>query len=194
MWNSLSINQWTPTFCHSLGLINIRRLMAYRNVFRRLWWKHSFPQLRKLKRIKFENWRRNLGLNASQQLIPRKRKMCRRSSLLFSLTFHPSASPKELTSPCISLLTPLIHSFNSFPADSLVSKLTRQQFARLLREHWLGREGTCGLHHRRRRNGDPLFVILQLPMAFPGAQWSGKLRQAACGQEHGFVLCYCIGP
>lgn len=61
--------------------------------------------------------------------------MCGRSSLLFSQTSHPSAGPKELTNPHISLFTPLIHSFNSFPADSLVSKLTRQQLAIRLQKH-----------------------------------------------------------
>lgn len=115
--------------------------------------------------------------------------MCGRSSLLFSQTSHPSAGPKELTNPHISLFTPLIHSFNSFPADSLVSKLTRQQLAIRLQEHRTGREGMCRLHHGGRRKRDSLLVIFQPPAAFPGTRWSKKLRQ-----EHAFMLCDCMGP
>lgn len=44
--------------------------------------------------------------------------MCRLASLLSPLTFHASADLMELANPYISLFISLIHSFNSFSADS----------------------------------------------------------------------------
>ena len=161
---------------------------------RRPGWKHPFAPLRKVKRIKFKNWRRDLGLNSSRLFTPRKRNMCKRSSLLFPLLFHPSAGPEELTKPCISLFTPLIPSFNSFPADSLVSKLTRQQFALALQEHWVGSEGTCRPHHRRRRKSDLLLVISSFQWHFRECNVAKSWGQLRGGKKHVFVLCYCIGP
>ena len=96
-------------------------------------------------------WRRNLRLNYSQFLMPRKRKMCRQSSLVSPATFHPFAGLMELTDPYISLFTLLRHSLNSLPADSLILKLTCQHFALSIQEHWVEKEGRWWPHRGGRR-------------------------------------------
>lgn len=116
--------------------------------------------------------------------------MCWPSSHLPPLTFHPSAGVDKLL---ISLFTSLIHSFNTFQADSLVWKLTCQHFALPIQEHWVEKEGKCWLHRSRRRKNDSFLAILLHLVAFPGMHCSKNLGRPACSQNMFFVLCHCMG-
>lgn len=111
--------------------------------------------------------------------------MCWPSSHLPPLTFHPSAGVDKLL---ISLFTSLIHSFNTFQADSLVWKLTCQHFALPIQEHWVEKEGKCWLHRSRRRKNDSFLAILLHLVAFPGMHCSKNLGRPACSQN--MFLCF----
>lgn len=156
--------------------------MAYRNLFRWLWWKSLFPveEVKKDSPLCVAFGKINLRLNYFQLLTQRKRKMCRQSSRLSPLTFHPSADLMDLMKTLISPSTSLIHSFTTCPADSSVLKLTCQQFALPVQEHWVEKKGKCWLHCSRRRKHD-WFLAISLPsVAFPGMPCSKKLGQPAC--------------
>lgn len=111
--------------------------------------------------------------------------MCWPSSHLPPLTCHPSAGVDKLLT---SLFTSLIHSFNTFQADSLVWKLTCQHFALPIQGHWVEKEGKCWLQRSRRRKNDSFLAILLLLVAFPGMHCSKNLGQPARSQN--MFLCF----